>query len=130
MSEPFNKFRAAIEILQKGRDVLVEALAEEVLSEGEDLAEGGFLFNEFLEAQGTRLHFLGLIVAQLEQSAEMFEENQRAAAPPVYAEQEPEPEPEVEVVPEPEPAKPVVKRRKSRSKKLQQTSAEGRADEA
>ncbi len=69
----FNKYRAAIEVLQSGRDVLVEGLANEILEQGEDLIEGGFLFNEFLETQGTRLHFLGLLVSQLEQSAEALE---------------------------------------------------------
>ena len=35
MSEPlFNKYRAAIEVLQKGRDVLVEAMADEILDQG------------------------------------------------------------------------------------------------
>lgn len=122
MPEPFNKYRTAIDILQKGRDVLVENLAEEILADGDDLAEGGFLFNEFLEAQGTRLHFLGLIVAQLEQSAEI-EDTQRlatasiAAAVEAFEESPPEP-------------KPAARRRKSRSKKLPQTSAEGRPDDA
>ncbi len=72
----FNKYRAAIEILQRGRDVLVEGLADEILEQGEDLTEGGYVFNEFLETQGTRLHFLTLLVSQLEQSAEVLNELQ------------------------------------------------------
>jgi hypothetical protein len=72
----FNKYRAAIEVLQRGRDVLVEGLADEILDQGEGLTEGGFLFNEFLETQGTRLHFLTLLLSQLEQSAETLSELQ------------------------------------------------------
>ena len=75
MSDPyFNKYRAAIDILQKGRDLLVNALAEEILDQGMDLIEGGYQFNEFLESQGTRLHFLSVLVGQLEQSAEVMDE--------------------------------------------------------
>jgi hypothetical protein len=103
----FNKFRAAIEVLQRGRDFLVDGLADEILDQADDLLEGGFIFNEFLEAQGTRLHFLCLLVSQLEQSAEALEESRPAPPPP--AEETPK------------------KRRKSRTtKKLQrQTSPEG-----
>ncbi len=78
----FNKYRAAIEVLQRGRDSLVESLAEEVLAQEDDLLEGGFLFNEFLEAQGTRLHFLSLLVSQLEQSADALDEATRRADRP------------------------------------------------
>lgn len=83
MSEPlYNKYRAAIEVLQQGRDVLVEAMAEEILEQGSDLIDGGFQFNEFLESQGTRLHFLSLLVSQLEQSAEALDEAMTAPPPP------------------------------------------------
>lgn len=71
---PFNKYRAAIEILQRGRDSLVEGLAEDVLEQEENLLDGGFQFHEFLESQGARLHFLSLIVSHLEQSAELMDE--------------------------------------------------------
>ncbi|HEX8202854.1 MAG TPA: hypothetical protein VF590_20425 [Isosphaeraceae bacterium] len=109
MSHPkFNKYRAAVEILQRGRDLLVEGLADDVLEQADDLIEGGFLFNEFLETQGTRLHFLSLLVAQLEQSAEALEETRAAELPPP-----------------PEP-----KKRRTRSKKLpQQASKEETADD-
>jgi hypothetical protein len=108
----FNKFRAAIEVLQRGRDSLVESLAEEVLSQEDDLLEGGFLFNEFLEAQGTRLHFLSLLVSQLEQSAEAQDELNAG----------------VEQAPQPV-AKP-TRKRKPRAKKIsRQTSTEGKAEE-
>jgi hypothetical protein len=72
--QPYNKYRAAIEILQRGRDTLVEGLAEDVLEQEEHLLDGGFQFHEFLESQGARLHFLGLIVSHLEQSAELIDE--------------------------------------------------------
>jgi hypothetical protein len=71
---PFNKYRAAMDVLQRGHDLLVEGLAEEVLDQQENLLEGGFQLHEFLESQGARLHFLGLIMAHLEQSAETLEE--------------------------------------------------------
>jgi hypothetical protein len=109
---PINKFRAAIEVLQRGRDSLVETIAEEIIDQEEDLLEGGFLFNEFLEAQGTRLHFLGLLVSQLEQSADTLEELTASAQPR----------------PEPEPKAP--RKRKPRTKKLsQQASTEGKTEE-
>src|SRR3954447_15935762 len=83
MSDPrFNKYRAAVDVLQRGRDVLVDELADEILTQADDLIEGGFLFNEFLEGQGTRIHFLGLLLTQLEQSAEALDESRAAAAPP------------------------------------------------
>jgi hypothetical protein len=114
MSEPsFNKYRAAIEVLQRGRDVLVEELADEILMQSDSLVEGGFLFHEFLEGQGTRIHFLSLILAQLEQSAESFTSAQAQAAPPSP--------------PTPKPAR----KPRSRAKKLQNpTSAEGSAGES
>jgi len=105
----FNKYRAAIEVLQYCRDVLVDGLADEILDQGDDLIEGGFLFNEFLETQGTRLHFLCLLVSQLEQSADSLDEMQAPLPPPPKA-----------------PAK-----RRSRSKKLEQpTSKKKSADDA
>ena len=52
-------------------------LTEEILDRAEDFTEGGFLFQEFLENQGTKLHFLYLMVNQLEQSSEAFEEARR-----------------------------------------------------
>jgi hypothetical protein len=96
-----NKYRTAIAVLQRGRDVLVESLAEDIVDQGDELVEGGYQFNELLETQGTRLHFLTLLIGQLEQSAEALEE---ATAPP------------------PAPAK-RPPRRRSRSKKLQQQSS-------
>ncbi len=69
-----NKYRAAMEVLLKGRDQLVETLADDVLDQEETIRDGGFQFHEFLETQGARLHFLGLIMGHLEQSAEYVEE--------------------------------------------------------
>jgi len=110
LDDQFNKYRSAVEILQRGRDVLVEELTDEILDREDELAVGGFLLNEFLEAQGTRLHFLCLLVSQLEQSAEALDEVRQPPAP----------------VPA---TKPVAKRR-SRTKKLpQQATGKGTADE-
>lgn len=95
----YNKFRAAVEVLQRGRDQVVEAIADDVLDQGDDLLETSYQFNEFLETQGTRLHFLTLLIQQLEQSAEGIEEAQ-APPPPL---------------PDPKPKK----ARKPRAKKLQ-----------
>lgn len=108
MNEPMlNKYRAAIEVLQRGRDILVEGLADEILEHGENLTEGSYAFNEFLETQGTRLHFLSLLVSQLEQSAEALSE---ASMPP------------------PRPKTPA--KRRSRAKKMQeQTSNKETTDE-
>jgi hypothetical protein len=74
-----NKFRAAISVLEQGRDLLVESLADDIIDQGEELTGGGYLFNELLETQGTRLHFLSILIGQLEQCAEAHEE---AHAPP------------------------------------------------
>jgi hypothetical protein len=105
-----NKYRNAIAILQRGRDVLVEGLAEEILDKQDDLCEGGFLLNEFLESQGTRLHFLCLLVSQLEQSAEALDESQPSPSP------------------SPSP-KPAAKRRPRAKKLTQQTSGKNSTDE-
>ena len=105
-----NKYRAAIDVLMSGRDVLLGTLADEILDQAENLAEGGFLFHEFLETQGTRLHFLGLMVAQLEQSADILDEAHYSPPPPPIA---------------------APKKRKPRAKKLatQQTSPESKSDD-
>jgi hypothetical protein len=76
---PNNKFRAAISVLEHGRDLIVESLAEEIIDQSDELVGGGYLLNELLETQGTRLHFLSLLIGQLEQCAENYEE---AQAPP------------------------------------------------
>ncbi|MGC8643513.1 MAG: hypothetical protein ACP5XB_26955 [Isosphaeraceae bacterium] len=89
--QPLNKYRAAIEVLMQGRDRLVESLADDVLDQREILLDGGFQFHEFLEAQGARLHFLGLILGHLEQSAELMEEV--SAARQRFTNPEPRPEP-------------------------------------
>ena len=113
MPDPlFNKYRAAIEVLLQGRDVMVESLADDILEHEEDLAEGGFLFNEFLEGQGTRLHFLCLLISQLEQSADGMDEALTAPPP----------------APSPPPKAPL--KRKSRAKKLpEQAPAEKPSDD-
>ena len=102
-----NKFRTAVEVLQRGRELVVDAIADDVIDQADDLLDGGYQFHEFLETQGTRLHFLTLLIQQLEQSAECVEE---AEAPPV----------EVEVEVEVEKVK---KPRKSRAKKIQSPSS-------
>ena len=110
-----NKYRAAIEVLQRGRDLLVDTLADEVLDQADDLIEGGFAFNEFLETQGTRLHFLSLLVAQLEQSAEAFDEAHPAPPPPS---------------PSPPADDATKRRRRPRTKKLpRQASTESTSEE-
>jgi hypothetical protein len=96
--ERTNKYRAAMAILQRGRDMMVEQLAEEILDREDDLVDGGFLLNEFLEAQGTRLHFLCLLVSQLEQSAEGLEE---AHQPPPAAKPAPKRRPRTKKLAEP-----------------------------
>jgi hypothetical protein len=108
----FNKFRAAVEVIQRGRDQLVESLAEEIICQGEDLVDNNFLLNEFLETQGTRLHFLMMVMGQLEQSADAFDEQ--------YPSQPQAPSPQSEP----------PKKRRSRAKKMpQKASTEGTGDD-
>lgn len=78
-NRPVNRYQKAVEVLQKGREVMMRDLTEEILDRAEDFTEGGFLFQEFLENQGTKLHFLYLMINQLEQSAEAQEETIRKA---------------------------------------------------
>jgi hypothetical protein len=112
MPEPkYNKYRAAIEVLQRGRELIVDALADEVLDQCDDMIESGYAFNEFLEGQGTRLHFLSLLVAQLEQSADALDEARAAAEPP----------------PPPKKRKPRAPKKKVQQ---EQASPEGKTDEA
>ncbi|MDB5349211.1 MAG: hypothetical protein JWN86_458 [Planctomycetota bacterium] len=107
-----NKFRIAVEVLQKGRDLVVDGIADDVIDQADDLLDGGYLFNEFLETQGTRLHFLSLLIQQLEQSAEGVEEAESTPPPPPV---------------ETKARKP----RKPRTKKLpQQASAENAPEDA
>jgi hypothetical protein len=114
----FNKYRAAALALQRGRDQLVEAMADEVLDQGDELLDNNFLFNEFLENQGTRLHFLTLVLSQLEQSAEAFDERQNASrrtSVPALT---------------PKAGDSPAKKRRPRAKKMpQKTSAEGKAED-
>jgi hypothetical protein len=65
-----NKYRTALEVLQKGRDMLVDELADAVASHGDDLLESPFLLTELLEGHGSKLQFLMLLMSQLERSAE------------------------------------------------------------
>jgi hypothetical protein len=155
MSNPNkNKYRAALDILQKGRDVLMEELAETVIGQADELLESGFAFHEFLENQGTRLHFLCLLLSQLEQSADLLDEHQAAEAPEASvagaapaeapaARSRPRPSPEPgayedawsmdfppEPPREPQPA-PRKRRGRARGKKLQgQSSPEGSPEDA
>lgn len=102
-----NKYRVAMTLLTRGREQLVEEIADEILDRP-DLLETPYLFNEFLENQGTRLHFLSMLVAQLEQTAEQYEEAQAATVKPPKA-----------------PAKPAASRSRSGSKKLAGQQATG-----
>jgi hypothetical protein len=110
-SNPPNKYRTAMEVLQRGRDQMVEEMAEQVIDQAEEFLSGGYLFTEFLEGQGTKLHFLSVLLAQLEQSAEQQEEAEAQAA----AES---------------PTTSTSRKRKPRAKKLTgQTSRESEPDE-
>lgn len=100
-----NKFRDAIEALQRGRDLMVDEMADEILDRWADqMMESGYSFNEFLETHGTKLHFLGLLVSQLEVSAEMYEEAVAADPPPP-------------------PPSPAPKKPRARSRKLPRSKA-------
>jgi len=80
--QPQNRYQLAVDVLQKGREVLLRDLTEEILYHSEDFEEGGFLFQEFLENQGTKLHFLYVMLSQLEQSAEAYEATLRRTRMP------------------------------------------------
>jgi hypothetical protein len=140
---PSSKYRNALDLLQRGREVLVERLADEILEQGEDLLEGGFQFHELLETHGMKLHFLGVLLAHLEQSAEacslppesaMPSTSSTGATDDVYsltpAPDEPPFDPAealmLETPAEPAPAKPKRKPRSTRSRKSQADAA-GRA---
>jgi hypothetical protein len=114
-AEHYNKYRAAVQALQRGRDQLVDALADEVLDQGDELLDNNFLFNEFLENQGTRLHFLTLVLSQLEQSADAFDESATTKQP----------------IPTPRQASgdPAKKRRPRAKKMPQKASTEGTGDD-
>jgi hypothetical protein len=129
---PMNKYRAALEVLQRGRDRLVTELADQVLDQADDLLESGFLFNEFLENQGTKLHFLSLLAAQLEQSAESHEERQALSDPALDGGLPPLYDPDDLPIPTEAtvPTEPPRRRRKPRAKKLtEQASREGEPGE-
>lgn len=105
-----NKFRHAVEVLQRGRDLVMDGIADDVIDQADDLLDGGYQFNEFLEVQGTRLHFLSLLIQQLEQSAETLEDAKAPEPPPKAAK--------------------VSKPRKPRAKKIQSgTPAEHRSED-
>jgi hypothetical protein len=71
MSNPgLNKYRAALRVLQEGRDRFADELADTVLERCDDLLESSFLLTELVESQGSRLHYMAMLMAQLEQAAE------------------------------------------------------------
>ncbi len=92
----FNKYRSAMEILQRGRFLLIDEVADEILDRSDDLFDTPYIFNEFLENQGTKLHFLALLVTQLEQSAEELEEQRLALELAEKSSRKPQPEPKTD----------------------------------
>ncbi len=69
-SPNLNKYRDALEVLRKGRDMLVDDLADTVNDRAEDLLDSPFLLTELLENHGMKLQFLTLLMSQLEQFAD------------------------------------------------------------
>lgn len=65
-----NKYRDALDVLKRGRDLLVDELAEAVNDRAEDLLDSPFLLGELLENHGMKLQFLTLMMSQLEQLAD------------------------------------------------------------
>lgn len=76
-----NKYREALELLQRSRAQLVEEATDHILDQGEEILEQNYLFHEFLENQGTRLHFLTLLAGQIEQSADDWDEARARETP-------------------------------------------------
>ncbi len=133
----FNKYRAAMEVLLRGRDQMMEELADSLLDESDDLMESTYAFQEMLENQGTRLHFLSLLMAQLEQSAEILDEI-REYPPPELMEVPEEPgfeeaeeaEEEAEAEPEPPPVRKKARSKGKNGRKLHQKQREGTQEES
>lgn len=69
-TSPLNKYRGALDVLRRGRDILVDDLAETVNDRAEDLLDSPFLLGELLENHGMKLQFLTLMMSQLEQLAD------------------------------------------------------------
>lgn len=91
MSRPaMNKYRAALRILQQGRDRFADELADTVLDRSDELLESPYLMTELVESQGSKLHYLAMLMAQLEQSAEDQDaaENRMMECDEVVAEEE------------------------------------------
>lgn len=78
--QPSEKFRAAIDVLNRVRESLLDSMAETVLEQEEEFSQGGFQVNEFLEVHGSRLHFLCLMISQFELAAESQAEARRDAS--------------------------------------------------
>ena len=102
-----NKYRGALEILQQGKEALLETLADDIIHQGDNLTEGGFLFNEFVEVQGSRLHLLAMLVCQLEEAAMSLEERQSVQERAFEPEQEP---PSESKTPSPRRSRPKTKK--------------------
>lgn len=78
---PENKYRKALDIFNQARNIMVEALADEILENEDDYRDAGFLFQEFLESRGPRMQFVSVIAGYLEHAAETFDERWSAAVP-------------------------------------------------
>jgi hypothetical protein len=50
---------------------MLDQMADTVLAMADEFDEGGFQINEFLELNGSRLHFLCLLIGQFELLGEM-----------------------------------------------------------
>ncbi len=70
-AQPPDKLRAAVAVLTRARESMLDQMADTVLAMADEFDEGGFQINEFLELNGSRLHFLCLLIGQLELLGEM-----------------------------------------------------------
>lgn len=107
-----NKYREALERLQRCREQLVEQATDQILDPDEEILEHTYLFHEFLENRGTQLHFLTLLASQIEQSADEWDEAQAREAIRTAAKPARKP-----------PGKP-------RRRKASETASEGKAGES
>jgi len=70
-AQPPQKYRAAIGVLNRARESMLDSLADTILEMDGEFRQGGFQVNEFLEVHGSRLHFLCLMISQFEMAVEM-----------------------------------------------------------
>jgi hypothetical protein len=69
-----SRYRLAAKTLDHVRSVLLDRLADEVISHADDLDDAQhFLLTDIVEVQGTRLQLICMVIGQLEQASANLE---------------------------------------------------------